>query len=88
MSSKQSRPTPGKGAPAGRPGAGGRRPASSRQAGRGRQLAALAAVGVVLLGVAAFVVLSQPKATELVADRHALGNPGAPVLVTEWSDFQ
>ncbi len=88
MSSKQSRPAGGKGPPASRPDPGGRRRPSSRQAGRVRQLAALGAVGVVLVAVVAYVVLSQPQTTGLVADRHAIGRPDAPVVVTEWSDFQ
>ncbi len=88
MSSKQSRPAPGKGEPAGRPGAGGRRRPGNRQSSRARQAVALGAVGVVLAAVVAFVLLSQPKGQGLVADRHALGRPDAPVVVSEWSDFQ
>ena len=83
------------GGAAGRGPAAARRPLPARAARRGpnrrRQLLAAGVVAVALVAAVALAFATQakePSVGALAADRHALGKAGAPVTITEWSDFQ
>lgn len=67
--------------------------ASARQraadARRKRQFVAVGSVIASLIFALAIVLISQPGAgSSSNAERRTIGNPNAPVLITEWSDFQ
>jgi hypothetical protein len=69
-----------------------KRPSSASDgARRKRQFVAIGSVIASLIFALAIVIVSQPSAATPSSpnpDRRTIGKPEAPVLITEWSDFQ